>query len=96
MITRLLVFFCLLALPGALSAQENSVRDSLLVRLETATDHNEERLSVLYALADAMRGNLEECRKYAEDLLAEAELQNSGRYKCEAYLSLLLIAYNSI
>ena len=95
MIIRLLVFFCLLALPGALSAQENSVRDSLLVRLETATDHNEERLSVLYALADAMRGNLEECRKYTEDLLAEAELQNNGRYKCEAYLSLLLIAYNS-
>lgn len=95
MITRLLVFFCLLALPGALSAQENNVRDSLLVRLGTTTGHNEERMEVLNALAKTTFGNLEECRKYAEDLLAEAEHQNNGYYKCQAYLSQLLVAYNS-
>lgn len=95
MITRLLVFFCLLALPGALSAQENNVRDSLLVRLGTTTGHNEERMEVLNALAKTTFGNLEECRKYAEDLLAEAEYQNNGYYKCQAYLSQLLVAYNS-
>ena len=95
MITRLLVFFCLLALPGALSAQENNVRDSLLVRLGTTTGHNEERMEVLNALAKTTFGNLEECRKYAEDLLAEAEHQNNCYYKCQAYLSQLLVAYNS-
>lgn len=95
MITRLFIFFCLLTLPVSLFAQENMLRDSLLVQLETLPDHNEERLSVMYGLARATRGNLDECQKYAGDLLAEAELQDNGKYKCEAYLSLLIVAYNS-
>ena len=95
MITRLFIFFCLLTLPVSLFAQENNVRDSLITQLKTLPDHDEGRLSVMLGLARATRGNLEECQKYAGDLLAEAELQGNGKYKCEAYLSLLIVAYNS-
>lgn len=41
-------------------------------------------------------GNLEGYRKYAEDLLAEAEHQNSGYYKCQTTFSQLLVAITRI
>lgn len=90
----LILFSLLLLLIEGLHAQENYVRDSLLLRLKDHP-HNQTRLEILNALAQVTQENIDQSRQYNQQLLEEAEQQNNNRYICEAYFSEVVFAYNT-
>lgn len=94
MMRRLVILTMAMCFAATLHAQDNRLRDSLLVRLETTSD-NEDRLKVLLSLTKATQSALEECRKYNDLLFAEAERQHNDIYKCEAYFTRVMMAYNT-
>lgn len=95
MMLRCLILTCLiLCSSGTLRAEENYMRDSLLLRL-THAPHDETRLKLLADLVTATQENLTEAQKYNQQLLDEATSQHNDYYRCDAYFSEIIFAYNN-
>lgn len=93
-IRRILLLLCLLAMPTlTLCAQESRMRDSMITSLETLP-HDIRRLQTLQSIVENFQNDIQQTTHYNDLLLEEAELQGNDSYKCEAYLTRIIVAYN--
>lgn len=76
-----------------LFAQEEQHKEKLLQQLEKS-EPNKDRLSILYSLIQISYLAPREQAVYIERLLQESEKQKNNHYKCQAYLSYIIQAYN--
>ena len=92
-----LILGCLMTLcsgAGISYAQNEVLCDSLAVVAEKLP-HDESRLKALYKLIFLSQDDVDTCRHYTDQLLAEADLQHNPKYTCKAMFVQIVIAYNT-
>lgn len=93
-LSRLLLLCLMVLCAGNIRAGDNYVRDSLLIRLESMPD-NELRLKTLYNLVRATQDDMQACQQYNNQLLGEATKQGNDDFRCKAYFTEVVFAYNT-